>query len=692
MDATEPGARKGILRSGTGRDAITALLLALLAAVLPQAALRDARPVLLDFGPNDADYVRGFRQDWERDGRTRFHWTTQAANVRLPLRVSGEGPLLRLRYRRHFVEPATVRLTVEGRPVASFIAQADPKVAYHVVELALPSLEGRHPFILSIEAPSEIERPLGIALDWMELEMRKGTRLLLPPESLFRFALLALGAFVLPRLAGASLAVSMGHSLSLVAFGTWGAQRNALAFERVMREGLSAYVAVGILALAFIIFSRSHRWLGLEQRSAIAGGLLLCVLVAIAVRLVILLHPQFYYPDVRVHSSLALLVARRGLAELGNGFIDSQFRLSLGLQQVGEHWYAFPYPPGFYVLTSPLIALLGYRADVAVSLVAAAANSLETLLVFAIARSLGLTAASALASSAVVPLLPLFLARLTLAYFPALVGHAFDALAIAFFLARRDSLTKGHAVASLAGLLLLSFLAYTQSVLNFAFVLGLFLAFDLARDRSPEKRSRALGLLGSCLVAGLAASALFYVRYVPMLQAMREERPVPQERALRERFAREERARAAAGEVPAPEEFDPYTGAGFEPVRGVRKAGWRLYVFYGLFAPLVLWGFSRLALSLHGGAARFTWAWGLTYAALNFASGSLPGPNLLRYNKDLELIAPLACLSLGTLVVRLWEGRAPWGRFAAALLATLWIVFGWSRAVQYLAQTSFFER
>jgi hypothetical protein len=59
-----------------------------------------------------------------------------------------------------------------------------------------------------------------------------------------------------------------------------------------------------------------------------------------AVRETLLLHPRFFYPDVRVHAAMALLVARRGFAELGSAFLESQFRLSLGLQQVGEHWYA----------------------------------------------------------------------------------------------------------------------------------------------------------------------------------------------------------------------------------------------------------------------------------------------------------------------------------------------------------------
>jgi hypothetical protein len=242
------------------------------------------------------------------------------------------------------------------------------------------------------------------------------------------------------------------------------------------------------------------------------------------------------------------------------------------------------------------------------------------------------------------------------------------------------------------GLLALSFLAYTQAVLNFAVLFGLLLTLELAAERSAEARRRALGLVGACLLAGLVAFGAFYVRYVPTLEAMREGRAVPEERILLERFEREERARAAANEEIAPEEADPYSGPSFDLLRGIRKAAFRLYVFYAGFAALLVWGFLRLALSLPARGARLVWAWGLSYLALNILSGSLPGPNLARYNKDLELVAPLACLALGTVFARLAEnGRRP-ARLAAAALAIAWLLVGASRAQEYLTRTFVVER
>ena len=47
----------------------------------PGLAARWARPALIDFGPNDVGYSPGFREDWERDGLTRFRWTGTHATV-----------------------------------------------------------------------------------------------------------------------------------------------------------------------------------------------------------------------------------------------------------------------------------------------------------------------------------------------------------------------------------------------------------------------------------------------------------------------------------------------------------------------------------------------------------------------------------------------------------------------------------
>jgi hypothetical protein len=281
---------------------------------------------------------------------------------------------------------------------------------------------------------------------------------------------------------------------------------------------------------------------------------------------------------------------------------------------------------------------------------------------------------------------------LTLGYFPALFGHAFDALVLAWLLFRRGSLIMRGTWLSLSALLALAFLAYTQSALNLLIVFALFCAIDLAFERNRAAVGRTLALALAFGLAGAIAFGAFYFRYVPMLEAMRAGQAVPQERVLIERLEREEKARLAAGEPAHVEEADPYTGADFDLIRGFRKAGWRLYVFYGAFALLVVWGFVRLALSLPSDLARIAWAWGLTYLVLNLLSGSLPGPNLVRYNKDLEIVAPLACLSLASAGVRLADRAQPLRRALAIALALAWTAFGVTRAAEYLRAGFSLER
>jgi hypothetical protein len=670
--------------------AAASLLLALAAWWAPSLAARHARPVLLDLGPNDSGYVLGFREDWERDGPTRFHWAGSAAEIRLPLHVVGDGHLLRMRVRRHFIEPTQVRLTIEGRTAALFDIQADTKVPYRILEFPLPSLEGRGPFVLGLQAASERTGPWSLAFDWIEIERRApGARfgLLFSTRALMVLAVLV--ALLAPWLGGLDPRWALAHGVALLAAATWGAHHDILAVERILREGAAVYTVMAALAVALVRWPRTRQSLGIAT-PWVAGGLVLLALVALDLRLVILLHPRFYYPDVRVHAQFAWELGRRGLATFLSRFTENQYRYSLGLQLENGHWYAFPYPPAFYILCWPLVRL-GVRPEVAVSVLAAAVNSLEALLVFGIARRLERTPGLALAAAAAVPVLPLFLARLSLAYFPALVGHAVDALVILYLVGHLEQLHRRRVVVTLGALLAAALLTYTQSLLNFAVLLPSFLILQIAFDRTSDGRRRQLGLIAGGLLGATLSLAIFYGRYVPILLDMRRGIPMAEERVLLEKQEQQARQAALAGEPLAPPEAedDPYTGSQVDVLRGLRKAAWRLYVFYALFAPVVVAGvLLAWRRTSRADAARFVAAWAFTYLVLNLASGGLPGPNLVRYNKDLEIVAPLCCLGLASVGAWLWTR---WRAAALAYGATFWI-FGLLRARGYFLEKLFLER
>jgi hypothetical protein len=139
----------------------------------------------------------------------------------------------------------------------------------------------------------------------------------------------------------------------------------------------------------------------------------------------------------------------------------------------------------------------------------------------------------------------------------------------------------------------------------------------------------------------------------------------------------------------APQEpDDPYAGPTLDPWRGVRKAAWRLYVFYALFAPVVLAGIILVCRAQPAPERAFVVAWALTYIALNLLSGGLPGPNLVRYNKDLEVVAPLFCVALA------WVGEWLWlrNRWLAIVYGAGYATFGAMRAVRYLTEKFILER
>jgi hypothetical protein len=666
-------------------DLAVLAVLALAALVLPAAAARHARPAVLNLGPNDFDYVTGFREDWERDRLTRFHWTTPHATVRLPILASGEGHRLTMRVRRHLIESARVTIRAEDRIVSTFDIQADPRVAYRTIAVDLPSLDGRAPFRVTIDSASADPRPLGLAIDWMQLE-RVGTaaRFDLLRGTGLALLLLVVVAFVAPRLAGAPARAAAAHGFALLALAVAGCWWDILAAERVAREGWAVYAGVAVVAVLIARGRRTRAALDMAD-STIAGVLVILVLAALAFRLVILLHPQFYYPDVRVHALFAWQLARRGIVGFLRSFTENQYRYSLGLQMENGHWYAFPYPPAFYMLCWPLVTLARMRPEVAVSVLAAAVNSLEAFLVFGIARRLRARAWTGAGAAAALALLPLFLARLSLAYFPAMVGHAVDAVVILYLLARLRELDRPRIVLTLGALIALALLTYTQSLLNFAVLMPLFLAVLLARDRSPETMRRAAGLVAAGALGAVLSLVVFYGRYVPTFIDMQRGVPMPEERILLEKPS----TPVPAEELAPQEPDDPFAGPTVNPWRGVRKAAWRLYVFYGAFALAVVAGLVLVwRAQTSWPYAAFVLAWAATYLVLNLLSAGLPGPNLVRYNKDLEVVAPLFCLALASVGEWLWS-RSRW---LAMIYAGAYGAFGVARAVRYLTEKFILER
>ena len=265
-----------------------------------------------------------------------------------------------------------------------------------------------------------------------------------------------------------------------------------------------------------------------------------------------------------------------------------------------------------------------------------------------------------------------------------------DAVVILYLVSRLDRLDRRRVILTLAALMALAFLTYTQSLLNFGVLLGLFFVFQLLFERQPQAMRRLAGLAVASALGVALATAVFYGRYVPVFLDMRHGVPMAEEQVLLDKIAQQQQ-RASVEEDAAPREAvpdDPYTGPGVEPIRGLRKAGWRLWIFYGLFAPIVVGGVLLLYARSEGAAARFIAAWALTYLVLNLASGGLPGPNLVRYNKDMEVVAPLCCIALAAVGLWLWSRARP----LAVVYGLSYVGFGAFRAWRYLTEKFVLER
>jgi len=213
-------------------------------------------------------------------------------------------------------------------------------------------------------------------------------------------------------------------------------------------------------------------------------------------------------------------------------------------------------------------------------------------------------------------------------------------------------------------------LTYTQGLINFGLWLPAFLLLEIIFDRTPPARRRQLGLVLAGALGLLASVALFYARYVPVVIQIQRGEPMKGEQIKLDL----DRMR---GPQPAAEhEEDPDVGSTINPWRGVHKAARRLIIFYGVFALPVVAGFWLVLRRQAGSLARLVGTWGATYLLLNLVSAGLPSPNLFRYNKDLEIVAPLACLALAAAFEWTWR-RARW---LGLPLAASWLAFAGLRA------------
>jgi hypothetical protein len=602
----------------------TAVLL-LLAAAGPLALLglfsRRATPLFLNLGPGDAPFTHGFRDGWERDGRdaaTAFHWTEDGAWLRFPVVV--HGPVrARLRHARFTKTPAAVTVVGEGRTVATWEQHAR---GFRLRKLDLGTWSG--PVALQFRTEGE-EQPLGVALDWFQLEDVRGAR---PSgDVLARLVVLLVGV---PLAVGwltrsAATGAAFGVGLSTIGIGGVWVDRlgGVLALAAAAVPALLVTVVLGALARA-----AQRRLPHLLDRRA--------VLVAWAgtlVALVALSQPFFYYPDVDTHADLV-----DALDETPSLALDPRpYQAATGAwtRGIAGARVPFPYSPAFHVIAWPLAHALG--AVAAVKTLAVLSFGLTLLLAHVLARGVALPARAALLAQGVVVFLPVSASRLTLALYPALLAQALE-LGLVVFLSRRLPLDRTRtAFALFFGVQL----AYTGSLLGVAVLVACVAAWELARR---DTRSAARLVLAWAIAVALVVAAQ-YARFLPVLWR----------------------------------DVLPHAGLHSADADGsaVSSALVRLAIFFDHVHPvLALFGAALLGTATPARRVlRATLAAGLALLALRYLL-----PALFRDAKEVELLAAPVAVAMAAAWTWLW-GRGRAGRLA--VLATAAWVAGWgvSRAL-----------
>lgn len=504
------------------------VLLVLVGCLPVLANLRGApgpREILLDFGPGDGPYSRGFAvpesfDPYEIEGGLSTHWTTHAAQVVLPLEVEASAVQVKLRFARHLPDKGFVDLRLSGAEGERIAVRR----GFQEYETTI-ALGGRKPLALDLRVDARDDRNLGLSMDWARFAVPAGGRVRLSGGGLrpsVTVLLVAAIFFVAGFATRSVLLLILPLAIALAA----GVLHDPWLTVRVLRGLPEALVVLVLPAAGLIRWSR--RASPPTPEPLLATTLLVFVFL---LRAAALNHPFFYNPDLRIHAGLVKVVREAGLdllrapAEWLYTPRDARkqegpaVRATSGLWLRSLHGVSFglPYSLAPHALLAPLP--LDYDGLLtALKLLGAFASALPAALLVFLAPRVGAPAwAGALLGFA-----PPAGVELCLGAVPAVFGHAADA---AFLLvlavhwrtmgARTSILLTGLVVAAVE-------LAYVSSTLLVPLLAAGLLVTSLAGDRSPEGRRRVRGLVGAVAFGSLLALLFYYRDFIPgTLMALR---------------------------------------------------------------------------------------------------------------------------------------------------------------------------
>ena len=568
--------------------------------------------LVLNLGPGDAPYIRGFLPEWEIDEKIATHWSSTDAIVTLPLLASGGPAAVSYRYARVLPEMAVVEVSLDGRQVDRFTCRGGRFEERRVV---LGALQPGTPVAFRFAVDSHDERKLGIRLDWVSLETGRAR---LAGGALWRPTLLVALVLVILQLAGLGLGEAAGASLALSLALAVGLLHDPWLVHRLLTGVPELLLGFGLPAVLAGRELTRRSWVEAADLRALG---VLCV-AAFLIRAAAVNHPAFYYPDLKTHASLARIVRAAGLDFFAH---PAPYIWEHGVwrTEAAGRTYAFPYSPAFHL---PFVAL-GLSMDAtmtAMKLWAALLSIVPLVLVWALARRVGASTLGAL----LMLLVPTYTTRLSFAFLPALFGHAFDIGLLLWLVWRVERVTERRCFVAGALWVTACQLAYVSGVINTCMLI-VSLAALLALRAEPGDRRRAAAIAGLGLLGALLSAALYYRDFLGMAV---------------DALAR------AAGPVAVPR----------YPVRSFFVVGFertRDFFGYGL-PPLSLLGLGLLLRRKAPGALVLPAAF-LAYALLLLGRAKLP--DFFLHGHETLLLTPVVCLTAGEALAAIRE-RAAFGR------------------------------
>ena len=579
----------------------------------------------LNLGPLDEPWIAGFTERHEVQDGVGVHWSLPQAEIRWPVVVRGDGLRLEYRVARILPETAQVLARVNGTVVDRFACRG----GVWLTRGAAAAARGDRTLTVAFDVDSHDRRGLGLLFDHVEVEVPQGSHVGLPMRwSLRGAATAALVSAVLGGLGwGCRQALCAGLVVALVTsagFLTW--PWTTVLLLRGVPEGLLVFGGAGV-ALARLLCKR----VPLDRQTLQRVGAL--ALVAFLVRAVALNHPDWYYPDLMVHTKMALK-----LRELGPSFFLHP------AQYVDEHG-AWTKPvwggkaPLPYTVTWHLpFALLGLSYDATLQAMKTTAAAVTVVPLVVAAALAGAFGAGPVLTAVLMLAIPTYLSRMAVSLLPALLGHATDMLVLLALLRWGMRLDERRIALRLAAVIGVGYLSYVSSVTNLSLFVGL---LALALATLPPQRPRDAGrlLITGLLGAGVAVAVYYRDFLLPLLT-------LP------------DQARAAAS---------VYAPTGFLDFLTMRT-----HAFFDSVHPLVALVGLGLALTRRRQPA-FALAWLAAYLALILLRAKLP--DVFRYGHETLWATPLICLMSAAALTEARQ-RSNRGRLVAALIVVFLVVQG----------------